>query len=169
MAAPFLDRGHRRGTAGGARELAHATVAFFVAGTIANLAWGLLADRAGFRAVFLIGAGIWLTAPRLDHHEATRRPPTRSRSSSWSGAAQSGIQMASINLVYEFAEHGELGVRIGVVNAIGELFGAIAPLAGGAIADGWSYRTLYATAMVFTLLALASMFRGVGPQHRSEA
>jgi MFS family permease len=72
--------------------------------------------------------------------------------------------MASINLVYEFAERGELGVRIAVVNAIGELFGAVAPLAGGAIADGYSYRALYATAMVFTLLALASMFRGVRPR-----
>jgi MFS family permease len=82
------------------------------------------------------------------------------------GAAQSGIQMASINLVYEFAEHGELGVRIAVVNAIGELFGAVAPLAGGAIADRWSYRSLYVSAMMFTVLALASMFRGVRPRHR---
>jgi hypothetical protein len=40
--------------------------------------------------------------------------------------------MASINLVYEFAEHGELGVRIARRERIGELFGAIAPLAGGA-------------------------------------
>jgi MFS family permease len=77
--------------------------------------------------------------------------------------------MAAINLVYEFAEHGELGVRIAVVNAIGELFGAIAPLAGGAIADHWSYRGLYATASAFTLLALATMFRGVGPRRHTGA
>jgi len=163
MAVPFLIVAIRTGTGGGARELAQATVAFFVAGTLANLVWGLLADRAGFRAVFLTGAGIWLGA--LGWILTT--PPTQASAIPLFllvGAAQSGIQMASINLVYEFAEKGELGVRIAVVNALGELFGAVAPLAGGAIADGFSYRTLYATAMVFTLLALVSMFRGVRPR-----
>ncbi len=167
MAAPFLVVATRT-SAGGARELAHATVAFFVAGTVANLVWGLLADRAGFRAVFLTSALIWLGA--LCWIIAT--PPTAARAIPLFllvGAAQSGIQMASINLVYEFAEHGELGVRIAVVNAIGELFGAIAPLAGGVIADGWSYETLYATALVFTLLAVASMFRGVRPRRHATA
>ena len=165
MAAPYLIVAIGTGTEGGARELAHATVAFFAAGTVANLVWGLLADRAGFRSVFLIGATVWLTALGW----VCIAPPSPADAVPLFllvGAAQSGMQMASINLVYEFAEHGELGVRIAVVNAIGELFGAVAPLAGGAIADGWSYRMLYVTAMVFTLLALASMFRGVRPRHR---
>ena len=139
MAAPFLIVAIGAGADGGARELAHATVAFFAAGTVANLVWGQLADRAGFRAVFLVGAAIWLGA--LGWALAT--PPTPASAVPLFllvGAGQSGIQMASVNLVYEFAERGELGVRIAVVNAIGELFGAIAPLAGGAIADDWSYR-----------------------------
>ena len=71
MAAPFLIVAIGAGTDGGARELAHATVAFFVAGTVANLVWGQLADRAGFRAVFLIGAGIWLDGARLGARNAT--------------------------------------------------------------------------------------------------
>jgi MFS family permease len=165
MAAPYLIVAIGAGTTGGARELAHATVAFFAAGTVANLLWGTLADRTGFRSVFLIGACVWLVA--LGWVYTT--PPSAADAIPLFllvGAAQSGIQMASINLVYEFAEHGELGVRIAVVNAIGELFGAIAPLAGGAIADRWSYRSLYASAMMFTVLALASMFRGVRPRHR---
>jgi predicted MFS family arabinose efflux permease len=165
MAAPFLIVAIRVGAGGSARELAHATVAFFAAGTVANLLWGLLADRAGFRTVFVIAAAVWLAALGW----ALRTPPAAATAIPiflLVGAAQSGIQMASINLVYEFAEHGELGVRIAVVNAIGELFGALAPLAGGAIADRWSYGMLYATAMVFTLLALASMVGGVRPRHR---
>lgn len=72
--------------------------------------------------------------------------------------------MASVNLVYEFAERGDLGVRIAVVSAIGELLGAIAPLVGGGIADYWSYRALYATAATFALLALAVMLHGVRPR-----
>ena len=165
MAASLATLAIGAGADGGARALAQATVAFFVAGTVANLLWGFLADRTGFRAVFLIGTVVWLAA--LGWAVAT--PPTAASTVPLFllvGAAQSAIQMASINLVYELTDHGELGVRIAVVNAIGELFGAVAPLAGGAIADGWSYRTMYGTAMAFTLLALASMLRGVRPRHR---
>jgi hypothetical protein len=159
MASPFLIVAIGPGS-GGTREIAHATVAFFAAGTVANLVWGQLADRTGFRAVFLAGAGIWWTA--LGWMLTT--PPSAASAVPLFllvGAAQSGIQMASVNLVYEFTEHGELGVRIAVVNAVGELFGAIAPLVGGAIADRWSYPALYATALAFSLLALVTMLLGV--------
>ena len=165
MAAPFLIVAIGKGADGDTRDLAHATVAFFVAGTAANLVWGLLADRTGFRAVFLVGTCIWLAA--LGWVLAV--PPTSATTVPLFllvGAAQSGIQMASVNLVYEFAEAGNLGVRIAAVNAVGELLGAIAPLAGGAIADRWSYRSLYAAATVFTLFALATMLRGVRPRLR---
>jgi len=111
-----------------------------------------------------MGASIWLAALGW----AVAAPPTAATTVPLFllvGAAQSGIQMASINLVYELAEHGELGIRIAVVNAVGELFGAIAPLAGGAIADRWSYTALYATAMIFTMLASISMVHGVRPRH----
>jgi hypothetical protein len=52
------------------------------------------------------------------------------------------------------------------VNAVGELLGAIAPLAGGAIADRWSYHSLYAVAATFTVVALGTMLRGVQPRVR---
>lgn len=162
MASPFLivaigGAGHHD-----ARELGRATVAFFAASTGANLFWGTLADRAGFRVVFLAGSFVWLVA-LVWLLVATPTSATTIPLFLMVGAAQSGIQMASINLVYELAEHGELGIRIALVNAIGELFGALGPLAGGAIADGWSYRALYATAMTFTLLGSLTMFRGVRP------
>ncbi len=165
MAAPFLIVAVGPGEDGGARELAHATVAFFAAGTIANLIWGQLADRAGFRVVFLVGACVWLGALGWAL-AAAPAPSTVVPLFLLVGAAQSGIQMASVNLVYELADHGDLGVRLAVVNAIGELCGALAPLVGGAIADRWSYDALYQTGMLFTVLALASMFAGVRPHRR---
>lgn len=166
MAAPFLIVAVGPGDDGGARELAHATVAFFAAGTVANLLWGQLADRLGFRAVFLAGATVWLGALGWAL-AAAPGPSTVVPLFLLVGAAQSGIQMASVNLVYELADHGDLGVRLAVVNAIGELFGALAPLAGGAIADRWSYDALYVTGMLFTVLALGGMFAGVG-SHRPQ-
>ncbi|MEO6030101.1 MAG: MFS transporter [Candidatus Binatia bacterium] len=166
MAAPFLIIA-AASDAGGTRALGHATVAFFAAGTIANLLWGLLADRSGFRAVFLIGALTWIVALGW----AGSMQPASSVVGLFLlvGAAQSGLQMASVNLVYEFSERGELGVRIAVVSAVGELCGAIAPLAGGIIADRWSYPALYGTAAFFTMLAVGTMFLGVHPRHQQEA
>lgn len=166
MAAPFLIVATASDGAGGTRALGHATVAFFAAGTVANLLWGLLADRSGFRAVFLIGALIWIVALGW----ALGMPASSSVVVLFLlvGAAQSGLQMASVNLVYEFSERGELGVRIAVASAVGELCGAIAPLAGGIIADRWSYHALYATAASFTVLAVGTMFLGVRPRHHHE-
>lgn len=166
MAAPFLILAI--GTAGDAidaRDLAHASVAFFVAGTGANLVWGVVADRAGFRLVFLLGSAAWIGALAWMSFVA----PTSAAAVPLFllvGAAQSGIQMASINLVYELTEHAQLGVRIAVVNAIGELCAAIGPLVGGAIADAASYEMLYGTAMTFSMLAAACMFARVGPARR---
>jgi len=160
MAAPFLIVAVGHGGATDATDLGHATIAYFAAGTTANLAWGQLADGMGFRAVFLAGACVWLGALAW----VLSSPPTSASIVPiflLLGAGQSGMQMASINLVYEFAERGSLGVRIAVVNAIGELFGALAPLAGGVIADRWSYAALYGTALAFTILSLTTMARGV--------
>jgi MFS family permease len=167
MAAPFLIVALGSSGAGGTRTLGHATVAFFAAGTIANLLWGLLADRAGFRTVFLSGALVWVGALAW----VLAVPPTTNVVALFLlvGVAQSGLQMASVNLVYEFGERGDLGVRIAVVNAVGELFGAIAPLAGGAIADRWSYAALYGTATVFTVLAVTGMLFGVRPRRQEAA
>ena len=43
---------------------------------------------------------------------------------------------------YEFGDDAALGMRIAVVNTLGELMAAVAPLIGGAIADRWSYAAL---------------------------
>ena len=71
------------------------------------------------------------------------------------------MQMASINLVYEFGDGAGLGLRIAVVNTLGELMAAIAPLAGGVIADRWSYEALYRVAIGCTIAAAATMYHRV--------
>jgi MFS family permease len=63
------------------------------------------------------------------------------------------MQMASINLVYEFGDDTRLGMRIAVVNALGELMAALAPLIGGAVADRWSYNALYEVAIACSIVA----------------
>jgi len=165
MAAPFLIIALGQEAGAGPADLAHASVAYFAAGTVGNLVWGQVADRAGFRTVFLSGAALWLAALGV-----ALAPAALAGGGVGLfllvGAGQGGIQMASLNLVYEFGDDGNLGVRLAVVNALGELMVALAPLIGGAVADRWSYATLYAVAAAFTLLAAATMYLRVTPTGR---
>ncbi len=161
MAAPFFIIAARHGAdATSAASVVRASVAYFLANTVSNLAWGQIADRAGFRTVFLAGAVVWLAALAF----ALLGPLSDAATMllfALVGAGQGGLQMASINLVYEFGEH-DLGVRIAAVNALGELSVALAPLAGGLIADHVSFPALYVTSGVFTVAAASTMYLGVG-------
>jgi MFS family permease len=158
MAAPFFIIAAGQSLPGGSENLARLSVAYFVANTLTNLAWGQVADRVGFRVVFLLGSLVWLSALAV----ALAAPVTLATAVLLFvlvGAGQGGMQMASVNMVYEFGDHAGLGVRIAIVSALGELTLAIAPLAGGAIADRFSYRALYLTAACFTVVAGAAMAR----------
>jgi predicted MFS family arabinose efflux permease len=138
------------------------SVAYFSANTLANLLWGQLADRVGFRGVFLAAAAVWLAALGV----ALSAPSTLAAVTALFvlvGCGQGGMQMASMNLVYEFGDGAGLGVRLAVVNTLGELMAAIAPLAGGVIADRWSYEALYGVAIACTLAAAATMYARVRP------
>jgi MFS family permease len=165
MAAPFFIIALGQVPGRSPTDLAHATVAYFTASTLGNLCWGQVADRAGFRTVFLLAATVWLGALTLAlvPGVAAIGPITLFV---LVGAGQGGIQMAALNLVYEFGDDVELGMRLALVNALGELMVAIAPLVGGAIADRWSYAALYGVASGFTALAAAAMYLRVPPRGR---
>ena len=165
MAVPYFVLAARETVAVSPASLAHVSVAYFTANTLANLLWGQLADRVGFRVVFLAAACVWLAALG----QALTAPGTMTGALALFvlvGAGQGGMQMASINMVYEFGGQAGLGVRIAVVNALGELMAALAPLAGGAIADRLSYTALYTVAVGFTIAAAAIMYLRVQPRPR---
>lgn len=167
MAAPYFIIAAGRFLPHDPANIGRLSVAYFIANTIANLAWGQLADRAGFRAVFLAAAAVWVAALGV----ALAGPQTFAAATALFvlvGCGQGGMQMASINLVYEFGDDAALGVRIAVVNALGELMAAVAPLVGGVIADRWSYDALYAVALACTLAAVTAMYtrvRRAVPRH----
>jgi MFS family permease len=160
MAAPYFIIAAGRFLPHDPANIGRLSVAYFIANTLANLAWGQLADRAGFRAVFLAAAAVWVAALGV----ALAGPQTFAAATALFvlvGCGQGGMQMASINLVYEFGDDAALGVRIAVVNALGELMAAVAPLVGGIIADRWSYDALYAVALACTLAAVTAMYTRV--------
>ena len=152
MAAPFFIIAAGRWLPHDPGNIGHLSVAYFLANTLANLLWGQLADRAGFRIVFVTATSVWVAALAF----ALTAPSTFAAATILFvlvGCGQGGMQMASINLVYEFGDDTRLGMRIAVVNALGELMAALAPLIGGAIADRWSYDALYGVAIACSIVA----------------
>lgn len=125
------------------------TVAFTLAGTVSNLLWGSIADRRGFRLVFLLSIGVWVVATLVLLFSAGLL--MTSVVFVGIGAAVQGFQHSSINLTLEFGHRDDLPVRIAIANSASELAGTVGPLVGGAIAAIFGYPALFLTSVAFLL------------------
>jgi len=159
MALPFyiLYAGQRLGLSG--EVLAVLTIAFTVAGTVSNLFWGLVADRYGFRACFLISVLLWVAATVLlllsDGYSAAIVVFTAI------GAAQEGFRSASLNMTLEFGDRERIALRLAVANSAAEAAGTAAPLAGGILASLLGYESVFLCAIACLLLGAGIMWRSV--------
>lgn len=139
------------------------TVAFTLAGTVSNLVWGSLADRSGFRLVFLLSIGLWVVSTLLLLTSAGL--VMTAVVFVGIGAAVQGFQHASMNLTLEFGHRDDLPVRIAIANSASELAGTAGPLLGGAIAHYFGYPVLFVTSVAF-LLAGGVMVAWLVPEPR---
>ncbi|MCP5044770.1 MAG: MFS transporter [bacterium] len=129
------------------------STAFIVANSATNFAWGLVADRTGFRLVFLASIWVWI-AGALGILVA---------GDLWGfaagfvgvGAGMGGFQMAAQNMALEFGSRADLPVRIALANSAQEFMGFLGPLLGGLIAVVLSKEWLFAIAIAFQLSAIA--------------
>jgi MFS family permease len=165
MAAPFyiLHAGDVIGLTG--THVGILSTAFVLANSVTNLAWGLMADRTGFRRVFIVSLLLWIASV-----------VTLMASGSLSGfvlafvgigAGMGGFQMAAQNMALEFGRREDLPLRIAVANSAQELVGAIGPLLGGIIAITFSREAVYEIAIAFQLGAvLLTWLRVDEPRHR---
>jgi MFS family permease len=164
MAVPFyiLFAGTRIEVSGAV--LGQLSLAFLLAQTTTNLAWGWLADRRGFRLAFLLSLVLWMLSALL-------------LMQSWDinalllvfaglGAGMGGFMMSSQNLVLEFGAREDLPMRIAVANSAAELVGGVGPLLGGALAMLWSYTAVFWTAIAFQLAAVFVVLRFVEEPRR---
>ena len=138
---------------------------FLLAQTGANLGWGRLADRAGFRVVFLASLATWAAATLGLFASSTL--PHFAVVFGAVGAGFGGFQLSAQNLVLEFGERDDLPMRIAVANAASELVGAAGPLVGGALAHAVSYGAVFAVSVAAQLGAIAIVLLFVDdPRHR---
>lgn len=131
------------------------TSAFLLAEMVFNLVWGLLADRRGFRAVFLAAVSLWIFSVLLLMTSAGFGSVTLVFIGL--GAGIGGFRMASQNLVLEFGARENLPMRIAVANTTSQLMMAVGPVVGGALVGLTSYPTVFRIAIGFQGVALAVM------------
>ncbi len=114
MAMPFyiLYAGQSLGLTG--QLLGMVTFAFTLAGTVSNLVWGSIADRTGFRLVFLLSIAMWVAATLLLIFSSGVFLTVVVFIGI--GAAVQGFQNSSQNLTLEFGDRDDLPIRIAIAN-----------------------------------------------------
>jgi MFS family permease len=141
------------------------STAFILANSVSNFAWGMMADRSGFRLVFIASLGLWiasslwlLAAGSLSGFAVAFVGV---------GAGMGGFQMSAQNMVLEFGTRSDLPVRIAMANSAQEFVGCLGPLLGGAIAVALSKQSVIVMALVCQLGAVALVLRLVAePRNR---
>lgn len=166
MAAPFYIV-HAKNIIGlSGTSIALLTAAFVGANSITNLGWGVIADRSGFRRVFVISLAIWVVS--VGALMLAQTLPEFTLAFVGIGAGMGGFQMAAQNMVLEFGRREDLPLRIAVANSAQEGVGAIGPIVGGFIAVSFGLNVLYGLGIVFQLAAIAMVLFWVDePRHRA--
>jgi MFS family permease len=133
-------------------SLAILTPCFLLSNSTINLPWGWLADRTGFRLIFLASIGMWIASVVL--------LMTSSEILGFAiaffgiGAGLGGFMMSAQNMVLEFGQRQDLPLRIAVANSASELVGAVGPLLGAAILLAFPHEVLFSAAIAFQLVAV---------------
>jgi predicted MFS family arabinose efflux permease len=149
----------------GGAQLGVLTLAFVMALSIANLGWGVLADRTGFRAVFIGSLVVWVGSVLLLMAMSSEAAMVGVMVGL--GAGQGGFMMSSQNLVLEFGSRENLPMRIAVANSASELLGGLGTLAAGVLASVATMVAVFWTGIAFQLAAVVWVALFVrDPRHR---
>ena len=144
--------------------LGYLSLAFLLAQTVSNLAWGAIADRHGYRLVFLVSMGLW-TASTVGLM-LTNDLPFFLLAFCGLGAGLGGYQVASQNFVLEFGAHHERPMLIAISDTASHLMMAIGPLLGGLLAQRFDFVYVFSIAIVVQAISMLAILRVVEPRHR---
>jgi MFS family permease len=152
VAAPFYIIFATRALGMSGTTIGALTFAYLIADTVANLAWGTMADRLGFRSCFIAALVLWIgaTALLMEAHGL----PLFVAAFFGLGAANSGYQMSAQNIVFEFGHRDDMAMRLALSNTAESVVSATGPLAGGVIADYFGYHAVFLISIAFEAVAL---------------
>jgi MFS family permease len=152
MAAPFYVLYARDQVGLGGQQLGAISGAFILAQSFGPFLGGLVADRRGFRFVFLVALSTWMLAVLLLMNTESEAGLVVVFAAL--GAGFGGFQMSAQNLVLEFGSRRNLPMRIAVANSASELVAAFGAVAGGLLTLVVSLPTLFWAAIGFQAVAL---------------
>lgn len=127
--------------------------AFLGADTLANLIWGALGDRKGFRLVFLLALVVWIggfVAMLAADDQAGFVIGFAAL-----GAASSGYMMSAQTLVLEFGDRLDIAMRLAISTTAETAVAAVGPLIGGIVATAFGFAALIAVSIAMLMAALA--------------
>jgi MFS family permease len=138
--------------------------AFLGADTVANLGWGAIGDRKGFRLVFLAAILVWIGGFGLMLVAADT--PGFVIGFAALGAASSGYMMSAQTLVLEFGAREDMPMRLALSTTAETSVAAIGPLIGGVVATALGFASLIGLSIALLVVALAVLLFLVGdPRH----
>jgi MFS family permease len=153
MAVPFYVLYVRDRVGLDGAQLGQITGAFILAQSLGPFIGGLVADKRGFRVVFLASLAIWILAVVLLMNTTSEVGLVAVFALLGSGLG--GFQMSSQNLVLEFGSRRNLPMRIAVANSASELVAAVGAVSGAMLSLWVSLPTVFWTAIAFQGAALA--------------
>lgn len=166
MALPFFILWAAKRTELSDTDLGTLTAIYFLSITGANLLWGLVADRRGFRLVLLCALILWVGATVLFIYGDTFFVFAVGYVGIAAGFG--GFQMACVNLVLEFGERQDVPMRIAVAQSAEQAMSVVAPIVGGLVAEAYGYGPLFwLTAAVQTIALGVVAFGITDPRHRA--
>jgi len=152
MAVPFYVLDARSRVDIGGAELGAISGAFILFQSLGPLLGGVIADRRGFRFVFLAALMTWMLAvvALMNTNGAAGLIFVFAAL----GVGLGGFQMSAQNLVLEYGSRRNLPMRIAVANSASDLVAAVGALLGAALTFLVSFDVIFAIALVFQAVAL---------------
>jgi signal transduction histidine kinase len=143
------------------------SLALLASQTVANLGWGALADRLGFKAVFVPALLLWAGAT-VGLMFAKDLSGTVFCFAGI-GAGYAGYLIAAQNMVLEFGSREDLPMRIAMVNSAQSLVQVIGAIAGGHMAQSLGFEEVFVAAVLAKLAAAVLLWFYVAePRRRDE-
>lgn len=146
------------------RMLAILSFAYMSADTVMNLVWGYLSDHGGFKSTFVIAMAVNVVSVAGLMMADTF--PLVVLAFFGIGAANSGYQMSSTNIVLEFGHRHDVPMRMALSNTAEGMMGSVAPLMGGLLAEVWGYKAAFLATIVSVAIALVILILKVDEPRR---
>lgn len=135
------------------------SLAYLGADTVANIGWGYLGDRKGFRPVLLFALVGWIAATLL--LMTLHMPALVFLAFVLLGGSQAGYMMAANTMILEFGHRDDLSMRIAISATAEGITATLSPLIGGAVADLFGYSVVFGASLGLLGAALVMLLLAV--------